>query len=260
MTLSGVSKKYRDQHKKLTYAELIKRVTAHNTEHITKGLGRITEARYRKAAEAAMGKKRKIELPAWDEIVRPRAYFLKKGFEDGEMITDTLRRRLTGNLREAMRSAEPGAKFDAGALGRLEGAILDSMSSYTRAKDGKVPNAHLIAVVEARGAYAEAKREYVQNILEANRDRIKIMKRWIHNARMVKEGRPGHAAMHRLELPLEEKFTVSQYTKVGKAWHKTGTIKMDYPHDPLAPIDEKANCQCDYETRVLVIRGHGLET
>jgi hypothetical protein len=259
MTLSGLLKKYKERHKKLTYAELIKRVTAFNTEHITKNLGSLTVSRYRRAAENAMGKKRVIEFPEWDQIIKPRSYFLKKGFESGEMITDTLRRRLTANLRESLKEAVPGKQFDKNALAKLEGTIRGTLEAYTRTTDGRVPNAHLIAVVEARGAYSEAKREYVQKILEANRDRIKILKRWIHNSRMVKEGRPGHAEMNRKEIPLEEKFRVNQYKKVGRGWVKTGEILMDHPHDPKAPIGEKANCQCDYETRVIIIRGHGLK-
>lgn len=260
MTLSGLKEKYRGWHKKLTYSELIKRINAHNTEKIVRSLGRISEGRYRQAAEAAMGKKRVIEMPDWETTVPPRAYFLKKGFDNGEMITDTLRRRLTANLREAMVSMEPGKRFDASILPDLEAKIKDTMSAYTRAEGGRVPNVHNIAVTEARGAYNEVKHEYMRKMYAANSDRINLVKKWIHNNRLVKDARPGHLEMNRVEIPFNQKFTVTRYSRVKKAWVPTGSIQMDHPHDPNSPIGEKANCQCDYEVRVLIIRGNGLQT
>ena len=246
MTIKSLVEKYSKTRKRgLTYKMLLKEVVAHNTEKISRGMGRISETRYRSAADRALGRG-VLELPAWEEVMPPRAYFLHKGQESGEIITDTLRRRLTANLRSEMETLAPGGRLDPAILPKLEAKIRATMGEYTRTRGGTVANAKLIANFEARTAFNESKFEYAKKMALVNTDKVALGKTWHHNNQLVKKGRPGHIAVHGVSVGFYETFKVSG---------PEGIFQMRYPHDTSVPISERAGCQCDYDIVVTLLPG-----
>lgn len=250
MTIRELTRKYR---KAGTYAELVQEVIAHNTEKVVRGLGRVSEARYRRAADRALGRGA-LELPRWDEVVPARAVWLRKSMESGEVISETLRARLTAAMRAELvdwRGAEGAApgRVPPELLRRLEGRIALEMQSYTRpSAPGRASSARTIAVTEARSAVDEVKFEYAKAMALANTDRLAVRKRWKHNDSLVRAPRPGHRALDGAEVGLYESFTVQT---------PRGPVQMMYPHDPSAPAGEVIGCQCDYDVVVAALPGSG---
>jgi hypothetical protein len=247
MTIASLLEKYAKKGKRPTYAELIQEITAHNTEKIARTLGRISETRYRRAADRALGKGI-LELPPWEEVMKPQAYFLRKAKDSGAVITDTLRRRLTGNLRDEMSTMEPGSRMSPEVIDRIEKRMRETLGAYTKSQGGAPPNARMIATLEARTAFNETKYEYAKKMALVNSDRVAMRKRWIHNQHLVRQARPSHVKMHGKSVGFYEAFVVDE---------PTGWVQMMFPHDPMAPISSTAGCQCDYDIEISLLPGGG---
>jgi hypothetical protein len=245
MTLEALVQKYHARKKRLTYKTLIKEITAHNTEKITRAMGKLSDTRYRRAATRALGKEG-LKLPAWETVVPPRAVFLKKAMDSGEVITDTLRRRLTSALREEMSTMKGSERMNPAVIDRFEKRVRETMNGYTKSRDGAPPNARAIAVTEARSAFDEAKYQYARALVAAD-DRVELRKVWKHNDSLVREGRPGHKAADGTSVGFTEAFTIQEWQKAGGRWVKSYVVKMMHPHDPSAPIGSVVACQCDYD-------------
>lgn len=255
MTIASIAEKYQAAKKRLTYKDLLGEIVAHNTEKASRAMGRISEARYKAAGKKAL-KTGLLELPAWETVMPPRAYFLRKGQDSGEIISDTLRRRLSTAMREEMSLMQEGSRLSPDIISRFEQRVRETMGSYTRGEKGaRPPNAKLIATMECRTAFNEAKFEYAKKLSLVNTDKVSIWKRWKHNAHLVAQGRPGHIALNNKRVGLYESFSVEGFKKVEGDWVRTGTIQMMHPHDPMASLEETAGCQCDYDMEVEVLPG-----
>lgn len=245
MTIASLLEKYAKKGKRPTYGQLIQEITARNTEKISRAMGRISETRYRSAADRALGKG-VLELPPWEEIMPPQAYFLRKAQASGEAITDTLRRRLTGAMRDEMTKLPKGSRLNPEIIDSLEKRVRETMGSYTKSEGGAPPNARMIATLEARTAFNETKYEYAKKLALVNSDRVTMRKRWIHNQHLVKVARPSHVKMHGKTVGFYEAFRVDE---------PKGMVSMMFPHDPMAPISSTAGCQCDYDIEVSLLPG-----
>lgn len=253
MTIRELTRKYR---KAGTYAELIREVIAHNTEKVARGLGRLSEARYRRSADRALGSGVMV-LPRWDEVVPKRAVWLKKSMESGEVISETLRNRLTAAMRQELvdwrgeAGAAPG-RVPPELLRRLEARVAAEMRSYTApSTPARQSNARAIAVTEVRSAVDEVKFEYAKRMALANTERLSVRKRWKHNDSLVRKPRPGHKALDGATVGLHESFTVQT---------PRGPVQMMHPHDPMAPAGEVIGCQCDYDVVVSELPGYAAKS
>lgn len=251
------------------YRKLMERVIASNTENIGRAVTRISNQNYEKAAKRIPKKKgKKLIMPDVSEVLPKRSVYFRKAAEQGNKISDTLRDRLTADLRATLiefrtKTGKPAYTRQAGALAGttnpeaiklLESKLVETFQSYTKKDpDTGVPgNVRTIAVTELRSTIDDIKYQYAQKFQEKNPD-IKMKKRWRHNGRLVEEPRPGHKKANGMTIDFNDNFVLDKYKKIKGKWVKIGVVSMRHPHDPAASADDVIGCQCDYE--ILMERG-----
>jgi hypothetical protein len=244
------------------YRQLMQKILAANDLSIANAVGRVKVGRM-KATVARMGPKwRTLALPALGEVLPKRSVFIRKGADNGTLLADDLRDRLTKNLRDAMKEMEtktgrPGyVKLTGPAKGRIsedfvngfEAKIRETFEGYTKVDPniGVPPNVRAIAITECRGTVNTIKHSYFERLAEKNPG-IEVRKRWKHNPQLsLKEPRPGHAEMDGKEIEIDDLFEVPAFEKVGGKWEPTGAITlMAHPHDSHAGPEEVISCHCD---------------
>jgi len=265
--LDRLQKKYKNiPVKGETYQKLINEIIAHQSERITRKIAKVDKADWEKSLRKIKPKE-KVLVPSVESVLPKQSIFIRKGAERGELLRDTLRDRLTGDLRGAIevwserkegplitRIFRKGRSIDAinpKLIKNFEKNIKTTFDGYTK-KDpefGMPANIHTIAVTEVRSTVNEIKGEYAARVLEKNPD-VEITKEWRHNKSLSKEGRPGHIKINGTKVGQKEKFHVERYTKKRGKWVMIGITLMKYPHDPDAPPDQVIGCNCDYVIRI----------
>jgi hypothetical protein len=244
------------------YQELMAQIIARNSRNIMNSIGRISERNMRRQIKNITDAETKrpvtVVFPPYEEILPKKRPMINKSFEKGKKINDTLKSRLTNDLRNSIKGFEIEGKRYRGRLRpemikNFEKQLKQTFQEYTKKdpKFGMPTNIHSIAVTEMRSAVNEMRDDYIKEVLDRN-DHLEAWKYWIHNKSLSKEPRPGHMAMHMKKVRFDELFTVPTYKKTKGRWVRTGTIKMSRPHDPNAPIGEKITCSCElkYTMRV----------
>lgn len=240
------------------YSDIVKQIADNNSGNIQKRIFSINEEKWKKVQDKYRpSRETRLVLPKEEDIIPARALQIKKIAEQGEFIRDTLREALTKNLRESLLGEEePYLKKRGKTAGRIspqliaqfEKDIKITFDNYSR-KDPKlgVPsNVHGIAVTEIRSAINDTKNTYTQEMIDNNPHLI-IKKKWIQNRNLSRVPRRGHSVVNNTTVEFNDFFKVPLY-KVEKGRDvRTGFNMMRYPHDPTAPIKQKANCNCDYD-------------
>lgn len=233
------------------YRKVMTEVLANNTENASKAVGRLSSGHWDKSLSRLGKRKKNFIVPNVEEVLPKRSVFINKAAIQGDLISDTLRDKLTKNLRDALnefrtKSGEPafirrrGTK--AGTINPklvqdFQKRIIETFSGYT---SGDIPNVKTIAVTEIGSAVNGMKEAYNDEFLRRN-PQAKMIKRWIQNKSLSKIPRDTHSKMHGKEIPYNEKFQVPLEIK-GKI---VGVTPMSRPHDPAAPIEQIAGCHCD---------------
>jgi hypothetical protein len=106
-------------------------------------------------------------------------------------------------------------------------------------------NVRNIAVTEVRATIDSIKQEYHQNLLNKNRDKIRMQKTWIQNRSLAHNPRPEHTEMHRVTIDFEQPFRVPS--------PNGGYDLMMHPHDPTAPPEQVITCNCDMVVKAVLI-------
>ena len=260
--LSRLIKKYdfsASQVKGANYRRLMKDVLANNSENIARATGRLSQSHWDKALKKVKrAKRRQFIIPNVEETLPKRSVFLKKAAVQGNLITDTLRDRLTENLRSSLENFRT-KKTDEPSFIRRRGTkagtinpqlskqflrdITKTFESYTKTDPafGIPGNIKTIAVTEMRSTINEMKHTYNQELMRKNPD-IEMRKRWQQNKKLAAVPRKGHMIIHGVEIAMSDDFNVPLYASDGK---KIGTTKMKRPHDPNAPLEQVAGCNCD---------------
>lgn len=263
--LSRLQKKYgfkEDDIKRLNYRKLMKEIIQNQTENMSRATARISSKNYESQLKKIKEAEKKIILPDVQEVLPKKSVFIRKGAEDGNLITDKLRDQLTKNLRDSLqefKTKKKGIPAFVRRAGKLAGTInpevikifedkiINTFQNYTK-KDpryGVPSNVKQIATTEIRSVVNQLKDEYNKNLLNKNRDKIKMYKQWRQNKRLSKEYRRGHDKVNGKKIEMDEVFQVPLIVKVKGRFVQKGITPMKHPHDPQAPADQVIGCNCD---------------
>jgi hypothetical protein len=264
MYLDYLAKKYPDiEWSGKTYEELMKDIIAYNAEKVSTKSLKLTQESFQNVLSKVKSEKRFI-LPNISEVLPKQSVFLRKGADRGKLLTDTLREKLTGELRAALNEYKATGKPSMVArrgktAGRISPDLIDQFKqgaakifeNYTKKdpKFGGVPtNIKTIAVTEMRSAINDIKHQYIKRMI-SNNPGYEVEKRWIHNNQLVRQARPGHIDVsNQAPIPADQFFKIPVYKRVKGRWVKTTkTLSAMHPHDPSLPPDAVIGCQCDSE-------------
>lgn len=244
-----------------TYEALMTDIIAHNSERVARKTAEISQKSFEKVISRVKGEKRFI-LPNISNVLPKQSVFIRKGAETGKLLKDTLRDKLTNELRAALveygkeepsmvqRRGVGAGRVSPGLIKRFRQGITRVFENYTK-KDpsiGVPRNIKAIAVTELRSTINDIKHQYVHQLEMQNPD-YKVVKRWIHNGHLVKEPRPGHVRLAgQNPIPADQHFKIPVYRKVGGRY-KFMREYLDalHPHAPGLPPEEVINCNCDSE-------------
>lgn len=220
LTLKKLAKKYGIDIKGATYVKVIQEIVNENVSRASKKMGDLSNRRMKQSFADSI-KNGIVELPNY---AIPNVT-VRKGAEDGKMITDTLRDVLTRGLRKAITDNPNNTEK---AIEQMQSHIKNTFTTYTTS------HVKMIAVTEVRSSVDLSKAEYVRELISRNPNKLRVTKKWIHNDHLVKTPRLTHKAID------GEKVLFSQPFSIG----------LMYPHDPNASASEVIGCQCGYQIEV----------
>jgi hypothetical protein len=243
------------------YQELMNEVLANNQEAISRAILRQSRVSWDKGLKKITTKEKQFIMPSIEEVLPKRSIFVNKSAESGKFILDTLKDRLTKDLRSTLdtftektgeqryirRRGKLAGTINPKVINDFQKSIRNTFENYrkTDPKYGMPTNIHNIAVTEVRTTINNAKRLYTETLLRKNKD-LKARKKWRHNASLSKEERRGHAEADGQEVGFNELFTINTYRKVKGKLIYTGKVQCQHPHSDDLDIGEKCGCNCDY--------------
>jgi hypothetical protein len=258
--LKRLQRKYNFKEGEVTgvnYRTLIKDILVKEKINASKAVARLSESNYEKQSKKITDKEKRLILPDISEVIPGRSIFVKKAAQDGNIITDTLRDRLTGALRESLtefktkfrddpafiRRAGPDAgTINPKAVNFFEKKIRKVYENYTKIdpKIGIPKNIRQITITEMRFAINPIKQAYNMQLLKKNPG-AKMFKTWRQNKMLSKVPRRGHSIVNGKKIPITDYFMVPLYKK-GKI---VSYSKMMHPHDLTAEAEQNIGCNCD---------------
>lgn len=255
--------------KGLNYQKLMRDVIDNRTLNIARATGRISKDNFDRQLKRQKKVEKIVVLPDVTESLPKRSVFLAKAAQDGKLITDTLKDRLTGNLRSALKdfrtvSGEPAFIRRRGKLAgtinpklisQFEQNIVQTYSSYSRRDPafGVPANVRQIAITEVRSTVNAMKSAYNEKFARKNPDSIRMTKTWRQNKSLSMIFRIGHSQVHGKKIPIEEVFQVPLYEKKKGVERRIGTTPMKHPHDPSAPLEQIIGCSCDIVYKAVLL-------
>ena len=220
LTLKKLAKKYGVDIEGATYAKVVQEIINENVARASKKMGNLSNRRMKQAFADSI-KDGIVTLP---DYAIPNVT-VRKGAEDGKMITDTLRDVLTRGLRKAITDNPNDTEK---AIAQMQSHIKDTFTTYTTS------HAKMIAVTEVRSSVDLSKAEYVRELVARNPNKLRVTKKWIHHDHLVKVPRLTHKAIDGEKVLFNQPFSIG----------------LMYPHDPNAPASEVIGCQCGYQVEV----------
>lgn len=240
-----------------SYRELISKIIEENSTNIRKKIFNNVSDDFNKKLKPGQ----RLILPSVRDILPTEEISVRKSAERGKLLTDTLRDKLSDDMRSMfdVLTPETGEERIIRRRGALAGTmnpdmvrifkekIHESFESYIKVdpKFGVPSNIHQIAVTELRSLTNEVKDIYIKKLITENPGTI-VTKKWIHNARLSKNPRAPHVKLGRSRaISYNDNFVF-----IGQ---KGYTVSMRHPHDPSAPPEEVIGCNCEVEYRVKTI-------
>lgn len=220
LTLKKLAKKYGVDIEGATYTKVVQEIINENVARASKKMGSLSNRRMKQAFADSI-KDGVVDLPAY----AISNLTVRKGAEDGKMITDTLRDVLTRGLRKAITDNPNNTEK---AIAQMQSHIKDTFTTYTTS------HAKMIAVTEVRSSVDLSKAEYVRELVARNPNKLRVTKKWVHHDHLVKVPRPTHKAIDGEKVLFNQPFSIG----------------LMYPHDPNAPASEVIGCQCGYQVEV----------
>lgn len=220
LTLKKLAKKYGVDIEGTTYAKVVQEIINENVARASKKMGNLSNRRMKQAFADSI-KDGIVTLP---DYAIPNVT-VRKGAEDGKMITDTLRDILTRGLRKAITDNPNDTEK---AIAQMQSHIKDTFATYTTS------HAKMIAVTEVRSSVDLSKAEYVRELIARNPNKLRVTKKWMHHDHLVKVPRLTHKAIDGEKVLFNQPFSIG----------------LMYPHDPNAPASEVIGCQCGYQVEV----------
>lgn len=220
LTLKKLAKKYGVDIEGATYAKVVQEIINENVARASKKMGNLSNRRMKQAFADSI-KDGIVDLPTY----AISNLTVRKGAEDGKMITDTLRDTLTRGLRKAITDNPNNTEK---AIAQMQSYVKDTFTTYTTS------HAKMIAVTEVRSSVDLSKAEYVRELIARNPNRLRVTKKWVHNDHLVKTPRLTHKTIDGEKVLFNQPFSIG----------------LMYPHDPSAPASEVIGCQCGYQVEV----------
>lgn len=220
LTLKKLAKKYGVDIEGATYAKVVQEIINENVARASKKMGNLSNRRMKQAFADSI-KDGVVDLPTY----AISNLTVRKGAEDGKMITDTLRDVLTRGLRKAITDNPNDTEK---AIAQMQSHVKDTFTTYTTS------HAKMIAVTEVRSSVDLSKAEYVRELVARNPNKLRVTKKWIHHDHLVKVPRLTHKAIDGEKVLFNQPFSIG----------------LMYPHDPNAPASEVIGCQCGYQVEV----------
>ena len=220
LTLKKLAKKYGVDIEGATYTKVVQEIINENVARASKKMGNLSNRRMKQAFADSV-KDGVVDLPAY----AISNLTVRKGAEDGKMITDTLRDVLTRGLRKAITDNPNDTEK---AIAQMQSHIKDTFATYTTS------HAKMIAVTEVRSSVDLSKAEYIRELIARNPNRLRVTKKWVHHDHLVKVPRLTHKAIDGEKVLFNQPFSIG----------------LMYPHDPNAPASEVIGCQCGYQVEV----------
>lgn len=246
-----------------SYRELMGKIVLANSESVANAVGRISQENFARASRRVGTGEARFILPDVSEVLPKRSVFIRKAAESGKVLSDTLRTRLTSNLRDALntftatgeqamvrRRGRAAGTISPKLIREFEDSVRGTFQDYRRRdpKFGVPANVRAIAVTEVRSTVDDIKQRYAVAFTDQNPD-VEMTKVWIHNRALSRQPRPGHLAAHGQTVALEERFRIETFQDSDGRSVRTGSVLMLHPHDPLAPASEVIGCNCEIEYR-----------
>jgi hypothetical protein len=243
------------------YQALMNEVLANNNEAISRAILRQSRSSWDKGLKKITTKEKQFIMPSLQDVLPKRSVFASKSAESGKFIMDTLKDRLTKDLRTTLDTftEKTGEQRYIRRRGKLAGtinpkvikdfqkSIRGTFENYRKIdpKYGMPSNIHNIAVTEVRTVVNNAKRAYTETLLRKNKD-LEAKKKWRHNKSLSREPRRGHQEADGQEVGFNEMFVLNTYKMVKGKRIYTGKIQCQHPHSEELPLDEKVSCNCGY--------------
>ena len=270
--LKQLQKKYNFKEGEVTglnYRTLMKDIIANQSLNISNATARISNQNYDKQIKEfhkrlkERGIEKRVILPDISEVLPKRSVFLRKGAESGNLLTDTLRDRLTKNLRDSLdifkiksgektfiiRRGEKAGRINTKVIDYFSKEIKKTFENYTKSDPqfGVPKNIHQIAVTEIRSTINIIKHTYNVKLARKNKDKIDMFKVWRQNKSLSKKPRHGHDKVNGVKLPIFQTYSVPIIIeRSGKLINK-GSDNMLYPHDPKGSPESVIGCNCDID-------------
>lgn len=220
LTLKKLAKKYGVDVEGVTYTKVVQEIINENVARASKKMGNLSNRRMKQVFADSI-KDGIVDLPTY----AISNVTVRKGAEDGKMITDTLRDTLTRGLRKAITDNPNDTEK---AITQMQSHVKDTFATYTTS------HAKMIAVTEVRSSVDLSKAEYVRELVARNPNKFRVTKKWIHHDHLVKVPRLTHKAIDGEKVLFNQPFSIG----------------LMYPHDPNAPASEVIGCQCGYQVEV----------
>lgn len=250
------------------YRGLMAEIVADNNQAVQNAVGRLQVSHFSDATRRIKASTTlQVAVPSLEDVLPKRSVFLRKGAERGRLLSDTLRTKLTSDLRDAVSQyLTPGGESGQYKQGERRGELKPEMVSALREKmtqtfqdytkpgaTGVPKNIQAIATTEIRSAVDEIKHAWATRLEEQNAGRVHIIKKWRHHPSLSKTPRWWHHELDGVERPLSIPFTVKNWKKTGNGWYWQEVNYMQHPHDSTAPAEQVINCscECDYVVRFL---------
>ena len=266
--LDRLKKSYSKQIRAGDFQGVMNEIIANNHENIQRAVARVKVDEFsRVAAKVKRSTTRQLTVPALEEVLPKRSVYIRKGQEQGRLLTDTLRDQLTKDLRSSVadflktgqgsmqyKKGEARGQINPKLIAQFREKIAGTFEGYTKPGATGIPsNIDAIATTEVRSAIDDIKHTFNTRLQEQNAGKIQIVKTWHQHTSLARNPRENHNAVDGITLPIDAYFQVPRMQWVkGKGLAVTGMTMMLHPHDPSAPVDQVVSCSCEcvYITRV----------
>ena len=252
----------------INYQNLMAEIIANNHESTQRAVARLKSDHLSKQV-ATMRKStaKQLAVPDISEVLPKRSVFIRKGATNGNIISETLRDRLTSDLRETVkeyltagkgsmqyRRGEQRGQIRPELIDKMRERITGTFESYAKRTKGEMPsNIETIAQTETRSAISDIKHTWAKQVMDANPGKVRFTKTWRHHPGLSDIPRAGHRMQDGLTIGMDAFFKVPLLIKGKNGFHWGSVERMLHPHDPSASPGNVINCKCsvDYNIEVL---------
>jgi len=227
------------------YQDLVTNILTQNRKNIKNNVGRILVRDFRSQA-SKLEEGKTVQILDLQDVFPKRSVYMLKAAEQGELITDTLRDKLTRRLRQVLSQPEYAQRRGRNAglikenlVSDFQGHVTEIFDGYTKKTKKEMPtNISTIAKTEVHSAINMVRHEYISALTDKNPD-LQMMKVWIHRGSRRKDyaARVGHRNLNLIRVPFREDFRLEGI--------RGQTYSVSRPHDDRLPAEESINCGCE---------------